>query len=133
MKNIVSFLLLFTIAAFAGDKKEHNHSDHNPEMKMLQHEQDSSKQTISHVMISLPTIQCDNCVNTIENAVNNVQGVESVKVDLEKKKAHINYDADKVKTEDIENAITASGYDANDRKRDEQAHDALLACCQSKR
>ncbi len=133
MKRIISLLLLLTIAAFAGDKKTHNHSDHNPEMKMHQHNQDSTKAAKEHVMISVPTIQCDNCVSTIENAVKKIKGVESVSVDLEKKMAHINYNSDKVKVEDIENAITASGYDANDKKRDEKAHDALPACCQSKR
>jgi len=133
MKKVLVLMMMLSIAAFAGDKKEHDHSAHQAEMKAHQHSQDSSKEVKDHVMISVPTIQCDNCVSTVEKAVKKLEGVESVTVDLEKKMAHINYDEKKVKVADIENAITASGYDANKKKRDEKAHNALPQCCQSSR
>ena len=86
-----------------------------------------------HSMISVPTIQCSSCVKTITAALDKVDGVEKVNIDLEKKVAHVNYDPKKVKLNDIEKAIAAAGYDANDVKRDEEAHSKLMPCCQSER
>jgi copper ion binding protein len=86
-----------------------------------------------HAMISLPTIQCQTCVETIKTAIQKVEGVESVNIDLKEKRAHVHFDPAKTSQEKIEKAIAAAGYDANNIKRDEQAHAKLPACCQSKR
>ncbi|NIA28999.1 MAG: hypothetical protein GWP06_03690 [Actinobacteria bacterium] len=118
MKTLITLALLLSVAAFAGEKKE-------------QHKMDMSKP--GHAMINVPTIQCDNCVKTVTAAVKKVDGVESIKIDLDKKVAHVNFDPKKVKLADIEKAIAASGYDANNVKRNKKAHDALSPCCQSKR
>jgi len=118
MKKLIVLAMMLTVAAFAGEKKD-------------MHKMDMSKG--GHVMINVPTVQCDNCVKTITTALNKVDGVESVHIDLEKKIAHINYDAKKVKVEDIRKAIAAAGYDADNIKRDEKAHANLPKCCQSKR
>ena len=87
----------------------------------------------AHAMISVPTIQCQMCVETIQSAVKKVEGVISVTVDLKEKMAHVNFDAAKTSQEKIEKAIAAVGYDANNLKRDEAAHAKLPACCQSNR
>ena len=118
MKKLIVLALMLTVAAFAGEKKG-------------QHKMDMSKG--GHVMINVPTVQCDNCVKTVTTALDKIDGVESVKIDLEKKVAHIKFDAKKVKADDLRKAIVAAGYDADDIKRDEKAHDALPQCCQSKR
>jgi len=118
MKKLIVLVMMLTVAAFAGEKKN-------------MHNMDMSKG--GHVMINVPTVQCDHCVKTVTGAMDKVDGVESVKIDLEKKMAHINYDAKKVKADDIRKAISSAGYDADDVKRDEKVHDALPACCQSKR
>ena len=121
MKKLIALVLLLTVAAFAGDKKDHKAGDMHKMSKA------------GHAMISLPTIQCDNCVKTVTAAVNKVKGVESIKIDLDKKVAHVNFDAKKVRVEEIRKAIAAAGYDADDVKRDEKAHAALPKCCQSPR
>ncbi|NOY57686.1 MAG: heavy-metal-associated domain-containing protein [Calditrichaeota bacterium] len=118
MKKLIALALLLSVAAFAGDKKD-------------QHKMDMSHP--GHAMISVPTVQCDNCVKTITAAVKKVDGVKSIKIDLEKKVAHVNFDAKKVQVADIRNAIAAAGYDADDVKRVEKVYDALPKCCQSKR
>ncbi len=118
MKKLIAFALLLSVAAFAGEKKE-------------QHKMDMSHP--GHAMINVPTVLCDNCVKTVTTAVKKVDGVESITIDLDKKIAHVNFDPDKVKLIDIEKAIAASGYDANNIKRDEKAHANLPKCCQSKR
>ena len=116
------------------DEKAHAKlSAHKHDMKSEQHSAEMAKKGEGHVMISVSTIQCGACVKTVETAVKKVDGIKSVKVDLDKKVAHVNFDPKKVKKEDIEKAIAASGYDANDVKRDEKAHAKLLSCCQSSR
>jgi len=120
MKTIIALALMLTVAVFAGDKKGY---DHNKEM----HDHMSKA---GHVMINVPTVKCNSCVKTVTTAVKKIDGVESIKIDLEKKVAHVNFDAKKVKPADIRKAIAASGYDADDVKRDEKAHANLPKCCQ---
>jgi copper ion binding protein len=117
MKKITILLLLF-FAAVCFSSNQHDHT------KQAQK---------GHAMISLPTMQCNTCVKTIQKAVEKVEGVQSVSIDLKKKTAHVNFDPVKTSRMKIEKAIAAAGYDANDVKRDEKAHAKLPKCCQSKR
>jgi len=80
-------------------------------------------------MVDLPTMQCSICKKNIEKAVNKVPGTIDVKVDKDKKVAHINYDKSKTDLSKIENAITMAGYDANDKKADKDAYNNLDDCC----
>jgi mercuric ion binding protein len=118
MKNLIVLAMILAVAAFAGEKKD-------------MHKMDMSNS--GHAMINVPTVQCDNCVKIITDALNKIDGIETVHIDLEKKMAHINYDAKKLKVDDIRKAIAACGYDADDVKRNEKAHDLLPKCCQLKR
>jgi copper ion binding protein len=117
MKKINALSLFFVAVACFGN----NQHDHAKQV------------TKGHAMIMLPTIQCDTCVETIKSAVEKVQGVQTVNVDLKKKMAHVNFDPTKTSQEKIEKAIAAAGYDANKTKRDEKAYAKLPMCCQSKR
>jgi RND family efflux transporter MFP subunit len=83
----------------------------------------------STAQISLPSIQCDQCVETIKNALKDVSGIESVHIDLEKKKTHIYYDSEIILQKTLEKLIAESGYHANNTKRLEQAYEKLAACC----
>ena len=115
MKKIITLLLLFVAAACFGNN-QHDHA------KQAQK---------GHAMISLPTMQCNTCAETIKSAVEKLQGVQSVSVDLKKKMAHVNFDSTKTSREKIEKAIAAAGYDANKTKRDEKAYAKLPMCCKS--
>ncbi|HEY3252056.1 MAG TPA: cation transporter [Ignavibacteria bacterium] len=79
--------------------------------------------------ILLPTIQCGTCVKTIEKALNKIDGIINIDVDIENKKASITYDETKTDVSKIEDAISAAGYDANDKKGDKTAYDNLHNCC----
>ncbi|NMB43937.1 MAG: metal-binding protein [Clostridiales bacterium] len=63
-------------------------------------------------VIQLDTLTCPTCVQKIDSAVKGLDGVEkeSVKVLFNSSKVKLDFDEDKVSTEDIENAITALGY-----------------------
>ncbi len=118
MRQVIALLLLLGVAAYA--QHDHNHGQKKETPK-------------GHAMISVPTIQCETCVQTVEVAVKKVEGVKSVSVDLKEKVAHVNFNAAKTNQQKIENAIAAAGYDANKTKRDEVAHYNLPKCCQSER
>ena len=45
------------------------------------------------VMYSVPAIHCGHCTHTIEMEVGELQGVQSVKADLDTKKVQITFDA----------------------------------------
>ena len=79
--------------------------------------------------ISLPSIQCDQCVKTIDTSLKNVNGIESVKIELENKKTIIHYNPEKILAKKLEQIIAESGYDANSTKRVESAYQNLPDCC----
>jgi Cu(I)/Ag(I) efflux system membrane fusion protein/cobalt-zinc-cadmium efflux system membrane fusion protein len=89
----------------------------------------SMRSEASIAEISLPSIQCDICVETITEALNKSALVSSVQIDLEKKLAHVGFDAEKASQVDIEKLIAESGYNANMTKRNAAAYAELPACC----
>ena len=82
-----------------------------------------------HAMVNLPTVQCGICQRTIETGLVKTAGILSVQVDFESKMGHINYDGDKLSRLDVEKAIAALGYQANETLADAQAYAKLLDCC----
>lgn len=91
----------------------------------------SSQENISEekIDINLPSMQCGTCKENIETAVKKLNGVESIKVVVKEKTARVNYDKSKTDLVKIESAITAAGYDANDKKADQKAYKDLDDCC----
>lgn len=81
------------------------------------------------LIVSLPTIQCKKCVRNISKALDNVRGVKYYSVDLDSQKVKVTYDHAVATVYMIENAITKSGYDANNRKAKKKAYDKLDDCC----
>ena len=126
MKKLFIILLLGTVAAFAGDKHEHKHAKGEKMMCELDKGQ-------AHTDISVPSSQCGSCAKTITAALDKVEGVDDVNVNIEDKKVHVHYADAKVKVAELEKAIAEAGYDANKVKRNEKAHENLPACCQMER
>lgn len=56
-------------------------------------------------------MSCNHCVMSIKRAVGTLKGVDSVEVDLEKKKVTTGYDPDQVTLELIKKTIEDQGYD----------------------
>jgi copper ion binding protein len=57
-------------------------------------------------------MHCQSCVGLVSDEVGEVEGVESVSVDLAKGRAVVRFDPGSVSDEDIVRAIKAAGYDA---------------------
>lgn len=54
---------------------------------------------------------CEHCETAVKKAVNDLNGISSVEVDLEKKAVTVTYDSVAVSLEDIIAAIEDQGYD----------------------
>ena len=79
--------------------------------------------------IELPSIQCGMCVKTVSEALKQVPGVKAVHVDEKKRTAEVSYAAGKTDLAQLEMAVAAAGYAANDTKADSKVYDALPDCC----
>jgi len=90
----------------------------------------SSKSEATTVEVKLSTMQCAMCSHTIEEALKKVDGVESVEVDLDAKTAKVTFDDKVTSVSALEQAVTKTGYAANDKKADADAYAKLPSCCQ---
>ncbi len=63
--------------------------------------------------IQLEALTCPSCIQKIDNAVKSLGGVdkESVKVLFNSGKVKLDFDSAKITLKDVENAITALGYE----------------------
>ena len=53
---------------------------------------------------------CGGCSAAVEKALRNLEGVASARVDLAKKTAYVDYDAEKTTLEALKKAVQAAGY-----------------------
>ncbi|MGH7491872.1 MAG: heavy-metal-associated domain-containing protein [bacterium] len=90
---------------------------------------DQTPDAASRFEIKLPSLQCNRCVAHVEKALRELDGVSEVTVSLASKTATVSYRSNERSLGGLEEAITAAGYDANERKRDLEAYDKLDACC----
>lgn len=56
-------------------------------------------------------MSCAHCVNAVESSVGELQGVTSVKVDLENGAVAVNFDDSKTSLSEIKETIEDQGYD----------------------
>lgn len=78
--------------------------------------------------ISVPGATCEMCQATISASVKKIDGVKIVDVDLTKKVATIGH-LPSVSKADLQNAIAASGYNADHVVKDSTAYENLPECC----
>ena len=81
------------------------------------------------VEISLPTMQCNMCVDNIESSLNKVDGIVKFQVELSDLIVTVKYDAKKLSQEEIELAISNVGYKANAIDANLEAYNKLAMCC----
>lgn len=97
--------------------------------KMDNGKMDMSKGNMEHKMIKIPSAQCETCEGKISKVLKKVKGVKTFEVDIDNKIVHVNFDKEVTDLNKIENAITAAGYDANNKKADPNAYAKLDDCC----
>ena len=122
MKRFTLIATLLGFALFGCEKpKEEANANGQPAPTMIA--------SAGEVSINVPTIQCNSCAKNVEKALQSLDGVKSTKVNLGTKVAAVSFDEGKLQLADLEKAIAAAGYDANETKRDATAYNALDACC----
>jgi len=82
--------------------------------------------------IKLNSIVCDQCVDRLNKVISSIDGVSNVDISLTEKQAVVTFDDSKTSLDKIENAITSTGYNANDKLADKDAFEKLPACCKIK-
>ena len=73
--------------------------------------------------------QCDECKETIEEALAFEKGVKTADLDVETRIVTVTYKKSKTSPEKIRKAISKVGYDADDVAADPKAYSKLDACC----
>jgi copper chaperone len=61
-------------------------------------------------VLAVPDVSCEHCVKTINGALGQLAGVESVSTDIPSKTVHLRYDAALVSMEQIEATLDDAGY-----------------------
>jgi periplasmic mercuric ion binding protein len=84
------------------------------------------------IEIKVPTLVCDMCSGAIVKAIQGVEGVKTVKPDMDKKVMRVTVEDKAGIQEKIEQAISKAGYQANNIKADPKAFANLPGCCQAK-
>ena len=69
----------------------------------------------THVVLNVPTVSCNHCKMAIEKAVSAMEGVGEVTVDVAEKTVTVDFEADAVTLESIEETVTEEGYDVAGR------------------
>ncbi len=62
-------------------------------------------------ILNVEGMSCSHCVNAVTKALNALDGVSGVKVDLAEKKVTVDYDGEMVSLESIKQAIEEEGYE----------------------
>jgi periplasmic mercuric ion binding protein len=73
--------------------------------------------------------QCEMCKERIEKALVYENGVKNADLDLETKIVTVIYNPKKTTVENLKQAISYVGYDADDIEANIEAYDALPPCC----
>ena len=66
---------------------------------------------IQEIVLSVPDISCEHCVNAINGALKDVPGVEAVSTDIPTKKVHLRYDPNQVTLAKVEDILDDIGYE----------------------
>jgi copper chaperone len=61
--------------------------------------------------LNVEGMSCSHCENSVKKAVGELNGVESVRVDLGAKKVIVEFDPERVSVETIRDTIEDQGYD----------------------
>ncbi len=69
---------------------------------------------MTHQVIQVEGMTCGHCVETVTEAVQSLQGIQKVTVDLDKKQVILDYDEQKVGLAGISAKITEVGFEVQE-------------------
>jgi copper chaperone len=65
---------------------------------------------VQETVLSVPEVSCEHCVKTINGALGQLSGVESVSTDIPSKTVYLRYDPAQVSMDTIEATLDDAGY-----------------------
>ena len=65
----------------------------------------------THAVLNVPSVSCNHCKMAIEGAVQALEGVAAVDVDVPAKSVSVDFDAGSVSLDIIEAAVREEGYE----------------------
>jgi copper chaperone CopZ len=68
------------------------------------------------ISLVVPAISCEECKQTIESALKEIEGVQEAIVDIPNQRVYLAYDPDRVPLSRIEEALSEVGYDVADTR-----------------
>src|SRR6056297_1530296 len=71
---------------------------------------EGKKSTVTEIQVSAPGMHCDGCVNTVEETLAKMDGVDSVFADLNSKEVYVLTDTTQTSRLALENMINRLGY-----------------------
>jgi mercuric ion binding protein len=86
-------------------------------------------QVIKSATIKVPTVQCQECKERIENYLAHEDGIQKIVVDYKRKTAKVTFITDRINIETIKSDIANAGYDADDVLANPEAYQKLPTCC----
>ena len=90
-----------------------------------QSESKTDEKKVEKKTYSVEGMTCQGCVSSVETKLGKIEGVQKYEVDLEKGEAVVEYDPEKVKSEDIEKEFEGTSYKVtvkeNETETDKQA------------
>lgn len=66
---------------------------------------------MTHKNIQVEGMTCGHCVETVTNAVNSLEGINQILVDLDKKQVSVDFDESRTNSEAISSKITEVGFE----------------------
>ena len=75
---------------------------------------------------------CGMCKKRIEKELNYTKGIIFAELDVETAELTVKYKTKHISADDIRQILASIGYDADDVKKNEEAHAALPKCCRVK-
>lgn len=124
MRKVILSLAVIAAISFTSCKSEAKKDDKKPETTEV-------KKDVAYTDASFGVRgNCSMCKNTIEKAVNNLEGISKADWDRLRKKIDVSFDASKTNLDAIHKAIADSGYDTDKLSGSEDAYKKLPACCQ---
>ena len=123
MKKVILSMAVVAALSFVSCKSDTKKDDKKPETVEV-------KNDIAYTDASFGVRgNCGMCKNTIEKAVNGLEGVSKVDWNRLRKKIDISFDASKTNLDAIHKAIADSGYDTDKLSGSEDAYKNLPGCC----
>lgn len=89
---------------------------------------DTQREAAEHAILPVGGA-CGMCKERIETTAMDIDGVFRAVWDQSTQELHLDYDLDKVTTDEVAKALAAVGHDAGSYKADQAIYDALPACC----